>query len=223
MFDWRSLRTDLADLVLARTCAGCESPGTILCEICWAHLTRGLIEHDLPDGASALTSTTYLGVGRSVIIAHKEHGWHALTPMLGILLARAVTSLTAEPVSLVPIPPHAHSLSVRGTDPLVDIARAAARYLRSIGQPARCDPLLTRAREGGSVKKLDRAARRASVESSFVIARRRRPHAGQLIIVDDVITTGTTITEARRALESGGVSVCGAAAVASTPLRTGLR
>jgi predicted amidophosphoribosyltransferase len=222
MLDWRSLRTDLADLVLARTCAGCESPGTILCDICWAHLTRGLIEHDLPDGALALTSTTYLGIGRNVVIAHKEHGWHALTPVLGILLARAITSLTAGPVTLVPIPPHAHSLSVRGTDPLADIVGAAVRCLRSIGQPATREPLLTRAREGGSIKKLDRNARRESVESSFVVAR-SRPYVGQLIVVDDVITTGTTITEARRALESAGLLVCGAAAVASTPLRTTLR
>ena len=223
MLDWRSLRTDLADLVLARTCAGCESPGTVLCEICWANLTRGLIAHDLPDGESALASTTYLGVGRNVIIAHKEHGCHALTPMLGILLARAVTSLTAEPVTLVPIPPHAHSLAVRGTDPLADIVGAAVRCLRSIGQPAAREPLLARAREGVSMKKLDRAARRESIESSFVVASRRRPHLGHLIVVDDVITTGTTITEARRALERGGLTVLGAAAVASTPLLTAKR
>ena len=218
MLNWRSLRTDLADLVLARTCAGCASPGTLLCENCWAHLTRGMIEHGLADGESALASTTYLGVGRSVIIAHKEHGCHALTPMLGILLARAVTSLTAEPVTLVPIPPHAHSLAVRGTDPLADIVGATVRCLRSIGQPAAREPLLTRAREGGSVKKLNRAARRESMESSFVITLRRRPHLGHLIVVDDVITTGATITEARRSLEMGGLAVLGAAAVASTPL-----
>ena len=218
MLDWRSLRTDLADLVLARACAGCESPGTLLCEICWAHLTRGVIEHDLPDGATALASTPYLGVGRGVIIAHKEHGCHALTPMLGILLARAVTSLTAEPVTLVPIPPHAHSLAVRGTDPLADIVGATVRCLRSIGQAAARESLLARAREGGSVKKLDRAARRESIESSFAVVSRRPQHRGHLIVVDDVITTGTTITEARRALERGGLAVLGAAAVASTPL-----
>jgi predicted amidophosphoribosyltransferase len=182
-----------------------------------------VIEHDLPDGATALASTSYLGAGRSVIIAHKEHGCHALTPMLGILLARAVTSLTAEPVTLVPIPPHAHSRAVRGTDPLADIVGAAVRCLRSIGQLAAREPLLARAREGVSMKKLDRAARRESIESSFVVASRWRPHLGHLIVVDDVITTGTTITEARRALERGGLTVLGAAAVASTPLLTAKR
>jgi predicted amidophosphoribosyltransferase len=97
------------------------------------------------------------------------------------------------------------------------------RCLRSIGQPAAREPLLARTREGVSMKKLDRAARRESIESSFVVASRWRPHLGHLIVVDDVITTGTTITEARRALERGGLTVLGAAAVASTPLLTAKR
>jgi predicted amidophosphoribosyltransferase len=92
------------------------------------------------------------------------------------------------------------------------------RCLRSIGQAAARESLLARAREGGSVKKLDRAARRESIESSFAVVSRRPQHGGHLIVVDDVITTGTTITEARRALERGGLAVLGAAAVASTPL-----
>ena len=223
MLHWRTLRDDLADLVLARTCAGCELPGTVLCAQCWAALTRDVIAHDLPDGTAALASTVYRGIGKSVVIAHKEHGWNALTPMLGILLARAVTKVTDAPVTLVPIPPHASSLAKRGTDPLADIVNAAARSLSEIGQPAVRSPLLVRIRDDGAVKRLDRDARRRSVESSFALARTRPRHLGQVVVVDDVITTGITLTEARHSLELGGIAVCGAAAVASTRLRSGTR
>jgi len=223
MLDWRALRGDLADLVLARACAGCEIPGTVLCAECWAALTRGSIEHELPCGTSALASTAYRGIGKNVVIAHKEHGWHALTPMLGILLARAVTKVTDAPVTLVPIPPHGPSVAKRGTDPLADIVNAAARSLRAIGQPAWRSPLLVRSRDDGAVKRLDRDERRRSVESSFALARTRPKQLGQVVVVDDVITTGITLTEARRSLELGGITVCGAAAVASTPLHSGTR
>lgn len=223
MPDWRALRDDLADLVLARTCAGCEVPGTVLCEVCWAALTRDVIEHDLPDGTSALASTRYLGVGKSTVIAHKEHGWHALTPMLGILLARAVTALTDAPVMLVPIPPHAQSVAKRGTDPLADIVSAAARSLRSIGQPATRSPLLVRTRDHGSLKKLGRDARRDHVVESFAVAPLRAAIDQHVVVVDDVITTGITLAEARHALASRGICVHGAAAVASTPLLGGRR
>lgn len=220
---WRALREDLADLVLARACAGCESPGTVLCTSCWAVLTRDLVERDLPDGTPALAGTSYRGIGKSVVIAHKEHGWHALTPMLGILLARAVTALTDAPVALVPIPPHAHSLARRGTDPLADIVDSAARSLRAIGQPATRVPLLIRSRDHVSMKHLDREQRRQAIALSFTIGPRHRNESGEIVIVDDVITTGTTVAEARRALEGAGSAVCGTAAVASTPLRGGLR
>lgn len=223
MLDWRALREDLADLVLARTCAGCESPGTVLCSACWSALTRGLVDHELPDGTHALAGMQYRGIGKSVVLAHKEHGWNALTPMLGILLARAITAVTESPVALVPIPPHADSLARRGTDPLADIVDAAIRSLRAIGQPAARVPMLHRARDQGSLKVLGRQARREAVAFSFTVSPRRTRVRGSIVIVDDVITTGTTCAEARRALEFVGLSICGTAAVASTPLRAGLR
>jgi len=223
MIDWHGLRADIADLVLARACAGCDDPGSVLCAACWSHLTRGMVDHDLPDGSTAVAATQYLGIGKSIVIAHKEHGWHALTPMLGTLLARAVTAVTAEPVTLVPIPSHAHSLARRGTDPLADIVGHAARALRLIGQPASRAPLLMRTRDTGALKELGREQRRQAVKSSFALSRCPVRGLGQVIVVDDVITTGTTIAEAQRALELGGVDVRGAAAVASTPLLGGRR
>ncbi|MGI9136582.1 MAG: ComF family protein [Candidatus Nanopelagicales bacterium] len=221
MLDWRTLRDDVADLVLARACAGCDTAGTVLCDSCWSWLTRETMEQTLPDGASARASAAYSGIGRNVILAHKERGWNALTPMLGILLARAITAITDQPVALVPIPPHAQSIARRGTDPLADIVNAAARSLRSIGQPASCTALLARARDHGALKELDRRSRARAVQSAFAVNPRTRAPSGTVVVVDDVITTGITLVEARQALASGGIHVAGAAAVASTPLHGG--
>ncbi|MEY4136794.1 MAG: hypothetical protein RL205_922 [Actinomycetota bacterium] len=223
MIHFRSLGTDIADLVLARSCAGCEAPGSVLCGACWSHLTRRLVERDLPEGFTAVAATEYLGIGASIVIAHKEHGWNALTPMLGALLARAVTSVTSEPVTLVPIPPHAHSRARRGTDPLADIVAAAERALHGIGQHAEKSSMLVRARDAGSLKLLSRDMRQQAVQSSFSVDTRKARSSGALVIVDDVITTGVTVAEAQRTLESHDLAVTGIAAVASTPLRGSLR
>lgn len=215
----RALVSDIADLVLARSCAGCEAPGSVLCPGCWSLLTRDIIDRDLPDGATARAATHYLGIGKSVVIAHKEHGWHALTPALGALLARAIVSITDEPVALVPIPPHAHAVASRGTDPLADIVTAAVRALRAVGQMGACAPLLTRTHDAGALKLLGREERRQAVQSSFTVSPRSTVVAGCVIVVDDVITTGMTVSEARRTLEAAGIPVRAVAAVASTPLR----
>lgn len=190
-----------------------------MCAACWTHLNRSILVRDLPDGSVAHAATEYLGIGKSVVIAQKEHGWNALTPMLGILLARAVTSITDEAVSLVPIPPHSDSLARRGTDPLADIVSSAVRALRSIGQSAAVERSLVRARDAGSMKLLGRDQRAIAVRSSFRVEQVSVLAGHRRILVDDVVTTGMTMSEARRTLAEGGMPAETTACVASTPLR----
>jgi predicted amidophosphoribosyltransferase len=64
---------------------------------------------------------------------------------------------------------------------------------------------------------VDRAANLAGT-----MRRRRggRPLAGRVVVVDDVLTTGSTAREAQRALEAVGASVTGVAAIAATRRRS---
>ena len=61
-------------------------------------------------------------------------------------------------------------------------------------------------------------AQRAANRRASMSVRARAPRT--VLLVDDIITTGATLSEASRALQQAGHTVLGAAVVAATP-RTG--
>jgi len=133
----------------------------------------------------------------------------------GRALVRAVRECgpldAASGALIVPVPLHARRLRERGFNQAAWLARAIA-----LTNGARVEPdALTCAADVPSRARLSRAARRAASPDRFRI---HRPLAGGsvVLLVDDVCTTGTTLTSARRVLEAAGVRVRAAAVLLST-------
>jgi predicted amidophosphoribosyltransferase len=218
----------LTDLVLPRTCAGCGLPGAVLCLCCAGLLTRPQLaqpRRHLPGFPPAVAAGAYAGPVRPAVLAFKEHGRAELAGPLGAALALAVAAVLqgvpdgAGPVLLVPVPSSAAAVRRRGRDHVRELADAAAAELRAAGVPARTALLLGRVR-GRRVRDsagLDAAQRRANLSGRFRV--RARPAVGsRLVLVDDVVTSGATLTEAARTLQPTDVPVL-AAVVAATPRR----
>ncbi len=105
------------------------------------------------------------------------------------------------------------------------MTKGAAACLRSAGVDAVAWPLLRLLPGVVDQAGLDAAERAANLARSMacsVPALRRlastRPRS-RVVICDDVLTTGATLREAQRALESVGVSIEAAAVVAATQRR----
>lgn len=197
----------LLDLVLPRECAGCELPGWTLCADCRAQLVAGPVVRR-PGALPVLASARYDGVVRAVLLAHKERGRTTLAGPLGAALATAASGY-GPGVVLVPVPSSPHAVRARGHDHARRLASQAARRLR-----VRSAALLVGVREVQDQAGLDAVGRSANLQGALAV--RRRVDGLQVVVVDDVVTTGATLTEAVRALRAGGAEVLGAAVVAST-------
>ena len=223
----------LADLLLPRTCAGCGLPGSVLCPRCAALLAqpRPASPRRFPDGfPPAAAAGAYAGPVRPALIAFKERGRAELAAPLGAALALAVAAVVtaagprpARPVLLVPVPSTPAAVRVRGRDHVRELTRRAESELRAAGLDARTTRLLRRRGRVRDSAELSAAARRANLAGSFVVDTRRAvvPRGALLVVVDDVVTSGATLTEAAGALArvvEGPAPVLGAV-VAATPKR----
>lgn len=227
-------RDSAADLLLGGRCVGCERPGRVLCAACRASLPdvpAVRMPDAPPDGLVAVHSAgEYDGLLRTLVLAHKERGVDGVRPALCDLLAAVVVDVLTDvgvgptaSVLLVPVPSRASAVRRRGVDATHALVSGAARTLVRHGADVATARLL-RLRPGVLDQAgLDRAGRRANLTGSMACSssalRRVAGRSVHVIVCDDVLTTGSTLREAQRALEAVGVPVSGAACVAATPLR----
>jgi ComF family protein len=150
-----------------------------------------------------------------VLVRHlKDNSRHGLAPMLGRLVVAAWCAADAGSVAnsvVVPVPASGSSMRRRGFNPAGEIARAIACAL---DRRLRHD-LLVRTREGPKQSTLSKLARQAATVDLF------RSNDGcanhEILLVDDVMTTGSTLDAAARALRAAGALRVTALAVARTP------
>jgi predicted amidophosphoribosyltransferase len=214
------------DLLLGARCHGCGQAWWGICPRCREQLRSRCPFFTAPIPRPAgfpvtVTSSPYDPILRKVISAHKERQALALTRFLAERLALSVHGLlasTAYPtrtgtIVLVPVPSAASTVRRRGFDATASMARVAARRLRS-RYPVTVRSALIQARRVADQAGLGATARRENLAGAFRI---RRPFtAGAAVLVDDLVTTGSSLAEAARVLRAANIPLLGAATVAAT-------
>jgi predicted amidophosphoribosyltransferase len=215
--------------LVPRACAGCRGASGPVCPAC-AVLLRGpahlAVVRPRPDGLPPVWAVAaYDGPVREAVVAFKDHGRWALRAALGGALATALAGACAgapDPsyVVLVPAPGSPGSTRGRDGDHVVELCRVAARRLRSSGVRVTIAPVLVGVRRRRDQVGLGRAARAENLRASIAPTTRARG-LRQVVLVDDVVTSGATLAEAARALRTVGVHPLAAAVVAATRVRHG--
>jgi ComF family protein len=177
---------------------------------------HGCREFD-PDFDRAVSFGEYAGALRGLIHLLKYDNVLPAAPVLGRLLADAITQLSfdsgdAKPL-LVPVPLHSSKRGERGFNQAELIVRSAAKRL-----PERLEiaMVLKRQKPTHSQVGLTREERVANMRDAFRVTDPERVKGRTVIVVDDVMTTGTTVSECARVLKKAGAERVWAATVART-------
>lgn len=152
--------------------------------------------------------------GDALILQLKHYRHYPRADMLGNLLAEAVRHHRVPldgAACLVPIPASAASLRARGFNPAAEIARALGRDL---GLPVRRD-WLRRTREQPKQSSLGRLERQQATQDLYACSPAVRGRS--VALVDDVMTTGSTMRAAAAELRRAGAREVVALAVSRTP------
>lgn len=214
----------LLDLILPTECGGCGVPGPGWCDRCGDALADVpvAVGARVDPGVPVWALGPYSGPRRRAVIAAKERGRRDLAAPLGTALAGAIATLRqwgelrppAYPLCLVPAPTRTRAARSRGGDPVLRSVRAAARVVPGV---CRVDPVLSMGRGVRDSVGLSAAQRqenlrgriRVAPESAASAARavRHSRRTPEVVLIDDVITTGATAAESVRVLRSVGVHV----------------
>lgn len=148
---------------------------------------------------AARAAGVYDGALREAIHALKFRRRQALAGPLGELLASAAADPVFRNVNLVvPVPLHPRRARERGFNQSELLAEVVARRLGLIVDATG----LRRVRPTAPQTGLDADARRANIRDAFVAARGFRNQ--KIVLVDDVISTGSTVRECARVLRAAG-------------------
>ena len=140
--------------------------------------------------------------------------------VLGRLLAETIASLEqAMPVgriAVVPVPLHRRKQAQRGFNQAEMIARGA---LQQLARPKRfdlCTGVLLRERNTESQIGLTSHQRRKNLRGAFAVSDPTRIVKRDILLIDDVLTTGTTASECARVLLRAGAARVWVATAART-------
>jgi ComF family protein len=217
-----------ARILFPPVCVGCRrlvgAPGT-LCGECWPKLrflekpwceVMGTpFSHDMGDGflsaeaianpppfRRARAAVSYENVAQRIVAGLKYADRTELAPWMARWMARAGTELIADADIIVPVPLHRRRFFTRRFNQSAELARALGRMN---GLPFAPD-VVRRVKQTRQQVGLGARERQDNVRGAFRVAPEAeiKVRGREVLLVDDVYTTGATVSAVARALRRAG-------------------
>jgi len=188
-------------------CAGCRNDLPRLgpaCRRCAAPLHAGEVcgpcQRRPPPFDAAFAAFRYRPPLDHLLRQAKFHQRLECADLLGELLAEQLAGRPEPlPEAILPVPLHPRRLWRRGYNQALELARPVARRLDLPLSPHLCRRIRATPAQSG----LPAAARRRNLRGAFTVG--HHPLPSHLAILDDILTTGSTVGELAQTLRRAGV------------------
>jgi len=207
--------SELSQLLFPTRCYGCNAIGISICSNCrreWhPHYYLTHIQ-----GLRVNSAILYSPTASRIILAAKENGLKGADELIIEAIVHVLNSANfgKHNVRLVPIPSSANNRRRRGRSFIPDLCNEISKRTSIPVIPA-----LQILRKVQDQSTLSAKARASNMHGAFGIAENIYPR-GDVILIDDIVTTGATVSEAARALNAHGFRVLGSVtACLAQPLR----
>ncbi len=210
--------SELSQLIFPTRCYGCNSLGISICSLCrreWIpHYYRTHI-----DSLHVHSALIYTPTASKIIVAAKENGLQGADDLLitAVIHVLAKAHFDKSYCRLVPVPSSSYSRRRRGRSFIVDLTKVVSQQTGIAVND--CLQVARKVKDQSGLTKVQRSTNMQgafSLKSGAVLR-------GDLILIDDVVTTGATLREAARALNSQGFhafgTVSAVTACVAQPLR----
>ena len=197
----------LLDVLAPQRCVGCGEHGGGLCSGCRETIAKTpmVVRRDISGIATVIALGSYEGTLRRAILALK----YANRPDVGLALGLVLAAKASEAGELlVPVPLHRSRLRQRGYNQAEVIARAVRRGCAGLAVRRELDFVpgaLVRSKVTAMQSSLDQTERERNVTGAFVPGPDAWRVAGAtVVLIDDVVTTGATLSACARVLHEAG-------------------
>jgi ComF family protein len=193
----------LLDIVYPPRCGGCDRRGTLLCADCLSAIGATVGGHDIERLDAVISAGLFRGPLRSAVHKLKYESDTPLARPLALLISEALAvddrwiADDGEPPTIVPVPLHSSRKRARGYNQSELLANELSRIT---GWPL--DKRLVRVKSTRPQVGLHADERHENVLDAFRWQTEEAPL--RVILVDDVCTTGATLSECAFALMSAG-------------------